>query len=42
MQEFFIHIFDNLSTLINIDLLINIKSDSYMLFFKGNFVDKEG
>ncbi|SFA80308.1 hypothetical protein SAMN04489723_101399 [Algoriphagus aquimarinus] len=42
MQVFFIHIFDNLSTLRNIDILTIIKSDNYMLFSKGNFVDKEG
>jgi len=42
MQVFFIHIFDNLSTFSNIDNLTINKSNVYMPFSKGNFVDKEG
>gem|GEM_PF-2485126 len=42
MQVFFIHIFDYLSTLINILLLTISNSIVYVSFTKGNFVDKEG
>lgn len=41
MQVFFIHIFDNLSTLINTYILNTSVSVSYTAIFKGNFVDKE-
>lgn len=41
-QVFFIHILDNLSTLIYTRTLKHCITGNYVQFFKGNFVDKDG